>query len=243
MNVQELYINMDDSGVLHQNEYCSIYGGLIFFSKQQQDDFGRKYKSILNKIKCCYCKSNKLKCCHICPEIKDTNIHSNHKRWLFNMIQKEICFAVVIHNQKIKKSIMENKNARGRYRDYAQRLLIKRVLEYCIQNQYINPFLPIKLIIRIDQQATSTDTHREFIFDIQKELTQGMTNFEYRMVHKPILYAKLEIDLKYVLSHRHISIQASDLIAGETRHVILSNMDSITMLKKLDYLNIKLFLP
>ena len=73
---------MDDSGVLHQNEYCSIYGGLIFFSKQQQDDFGRKYKSILNKIKCCYCKSNKLKCCHICPEIKDTNIHSNHKRCL-----------------------------------------------------------------------------------------------------------------------------------------------------------------
>ena len=47
----------------------------------------------------------------------------------------------------------------------------------------------------------------------------------------------------YVLSHKHISIQASDFIAGETRRIILSDLDKLTMLKKLDYLDVKIFLP
>ena len=79
--------------------------------------------------------------------------------------------------------------------------------------------------------------------DIEKELTIGMTNLEYNMIHKPILFSKLNIDLMYVLSHKHISIQASDFIAGETRRIILSDLDKLTMLKKLEYLDVKLFLP
>lgn len=70
-----------------------------------------------------------------------------------------------------------------------------------------------------------------------------MTNLEYNMIHKPILFSKLNIDLMYVLSHKHISIQASDFIAGETRRIILSDLDKLTMLKKLEYLDVKLFLP
>ena len=63
------------------------------------------------------------------------------------------------------------------------------------------------------------------------------------MMHKPILFSKLSINLMYVLSHKHISIQASDFIAGETRRIILSDLDKLTMLKKLDYLDVKIFLP
>ena len=70
-----------------------------------------------------------------------------------------------------------------------------------------------------------------------------MMNLEYNMTHKPILFSKLNIDLMYVLSHRHISIQASDFIAGEARRIILSDLDKLTMLKKLEYLDLKLFLP
>lgn len=242
-NCQEIYINMDDSGVLHPNDKCCIYGGIVFVGKEEQDNFGRKYKSILNKIKCKYCKSEISKCRHICPEIKDTNIMSSHKRWLFNMIKKQECFAIIINNKKVKQDIMNSVGSRGRYRDYAQRILIKKVVDHLIKDKKIDPYKPIKLIIRIDQQATSTDTNRQFISDIEKELKIGMVNLEYNMIHKPIIFSKLIIDLKYVLSHRHISIQASDFIAGETRRVIVSNIDRLEMLKKLDYLNIKLFIP
>ena len=63
------------------------------------------------------------------------------------------------------------------------------------------------------------------------------------MIHKPILFSKLSIDLIYVLSHRHILIQASDFIAGETRRIIVSNLDKLIMLKKIEYLDVKIFLP
>ncbi len=242
-NYQEIYINMDDSGVLHYNEKCCIYGGIVFTNKLEQENFGRKYKNILNKIKCKYCHSNILKCSHRCPEIKDTNIKSQHKRWVWNLIKKETCFAVIIDNKRVIPSIMNDKTSRGRYRDYTQRIIIKKVVEELIKNGKINPNLPVKLIIRIDQQATATNTNRAFVNDIKKELTIGMTNLEYNVVHKPILFSKLSIDLMYVLSHKHIPIQASDFIAGETRRIILSGSDNLTILKKLEYLNVKLFLP
>lgn len=138
---------------------------------------------------------------------------------------------------------MDDKESRGRYRDYAQRIIIKKVIDRLIKDGKINPNLSIKLIIRIDQQATATNTNRDFVKDIEKELTVGMMNLEYNMTHKPILFSKLNIDLMYVLSHRHISIQASNFIAGETRRIILSDLDKLTMLKKLEYLDVKLFLP
>lgn len=240
---QEIYINMDDSGVLHSNEKCCIYGGIVFTNKLEQENFGRKYKSILNKIKCKYCHSDITKCSHICPEIKDTNIKPQHKRWIWNLIKKETCFAVIINNKRVKTAIMNNKDSRGRYRDYTQRILIKKVIDYLIKDKKIDPNLPVRLTIRIDQQATATDTNREFIKDIEKELKVGMVNLEYNIIHKPILFSDLEIDLKYVLSHKHISIQASDFIAGETRRNIISCTDNMELLKKLDYLNVKVFLP
>lgn len=158
------------------------------------------------------------------------------------MIKKETCFAVIINNKKVKLDIMNNKDSRGRYWDYTQRILIKKVIDNLIKEKRIDPNLPVKLIIRIDQQATATDTNREFIKDIEKELKIGMINLEYNIIHKPILNSDLEIDLKYVLSHRHISIQASDFIAGETRRKIISSIDNMDLLKKLDYLDVKIFL-
>ena len=234
---------MDDSGVLHSNERCCVYGGIVFTNKLDQENFGRKYKSILNKIKCKYCHSDISKCLHICPEIKDTNIKPQHKRWIWNLIKKQICFAVIIDNKRVNSSIMNDKNFRGRYRDYAQRIIIKKVIDRLIQDNKIDPKLPVKLIIRIDQQATATNTNRAFVKDIEQELIVGMTNLEYNIIHKPSLFSKLNIDLMYVLSHKHILIQASDFIAGETRRIILSEFDRLIMLRKLEYLDVKLFLP
>ncbi len=240
---QEIFINMDDSGVLHSNERCCVYGGIVFTNKINQECFERKYKCILKKIRCCYCRSDISRCVHICPEIKDTNIKPSHKRWIWNLIKKETCFAVIIDNKKVCSSIMNNKVSRGRYRDYTQRIIIKKVIQKLISNKVINPNLNVKLVIRIDQQATATNTNRDFVSDIEKELTVGMTNFEYNIIHKPIIFSEIIIDLKYVLSHKHVSIQSSDFIAGETRRLIISDLDKTIMLKKLDYLDVKLFLP
>ncbi len=63
---------------------------------------------------------------------------------------------------------MDDKEYRGRYRDYAQRIIIKKVIDRLIKDGKINPNLPIKLIIRIDQQATATNTNRDFVKILKK---------------------------------------------------------------------------
>lgn len=88
--VQEIYINLDDSGKLTAKEKISAYGGLVFLSKKEKDKFITQYKSIINDIKCGYCE-NKEDCNHICPEIKNTNIKNNDKRRLMNYIKKILC--------------------------------------------------------------------------------------------------------------------------------------------------------
>ncbi len=119
---------MDDSGVLHPNERCCIYGGIVFTNKLNQENFGRKYKSILNKIKCKYCYLNLSKCRHKCPEIKDTNIKPQHKRWIWNLTKKKTSFAVIIDNKRVASAIMNDKESRGRYRNYTQRIIIKKLI-------------------------------------------------------------------------------------------------------------------
>ena len=72
--VQEIYINLDDSGKLSFNEKISVYGGLLFFSKNEKDKFITQYRSIINDIKCKYCRQTINDCDKKCPEIKNTNI-------------------------------------------------------------------------------------------------------------------------------------------------------------------------
>lgn len=240
---QIIYINMDDSGVLHYNEQYCIYGGIVFIGSEKRDNFIRKYKSSIKKIKCCYCQSDISKCKHKCPEIKDTNIRAKHKRWIFNIIKKNFTYALIISNQKVREYIMDNKKSRGRFRDYTQKRIIKEIVQELIIEKQINPYNPVKLIIRIDQQGTSTDTGRVFENDIYNELINGTYNYNYNLIYEPVLFSKLEIDLKYVLSHKHECIQASDIIAGETRKIMISNIDIAEKMKELSFLSVKLFLP
>lgn len=240
---QQIYINMDDSGVLHRNEEYCVYGGVVFVGKEAKDKFMRKYKSILNGIKCDYCPSDKNKCHHKCPEIKHSNIRPYHKRRLYNLIKKEITYAVVITNAKVSNDIMNHKNSRGRFRDYSQRRIIKNVIQYLINQKQIDPYSPIELIIRIDQQGTSTNTNRAFVYDIYHELTDGIYNASYDLVYPKIIYSKLSIDLTYVVSNNHVCIQASDLIAGKIRNIILSDLSKEEKKEELKILNSILLLP
>jgi len=69
-DVQEIYINLDDSGKLTSKERISVYGGLVFFSKKEKDKFITQYKSIINDIKCDYCANR-----DTCPCISFKGLH------------------------------------------------------------------------------------------------------------------------------------------------------------------------
>ena len=59
---QIICINIDDSGKLVDGEKVSIYARLVFTSKQEKDKFITQYRSIVQDIKCKYCKKNILIC-------------------------------------------------------------------------------------------------------------------------------------------------------------------------------------
>ena len=60
-NTQIIYINLDDSGKLVDSEKVSIYAGVVFTSKKDKDKFITQYRSIVQNLKCKYCKKDSSK--------------------------------------------------------------------------------------------------------------------------------------------------------------------------------------
>ena len=87
---QTIYINLDDSGKLVSSEKVSIYAGLVFLSKNEKDKFITQYRSIVQSIKCKYCKKDITKCSNnrACPELKHNMLKAKHNRQLMNYIKK-----------------------------------------------------------------------------------------------------------------------------------------------------------
>lgn len=70
-NIQTIYINMDDSGQLAQNnpnELLFVYGGVFFLSLTDQENFDRQYRALVNTIKSKYCIDFK----------KDSSLNDKH---------------------------------------------------------------------------------------------------------------------------------------------------------------------
>lgn len=86
IKMQEIYINLDDSGKLTSNELISVYGGIVCTSKKEKDKFITQYKSIINNIKWNYCKHSE-NCDKSCSEIKNTNIKASDKRRIMNYLK------------------------------------------------------------------------------------------------------------------------------------------------------------
>lgn len=95
---QVIYINIDDSGKLVDTEKVSIYAGLVFTSKKEKDKFITQYRSIIEYIRCKYCKKDISICANnkSCPELKHNMLKSKHNRQLINYIKKFLYYAVLL---------------------------------------------------------------------------------------------------------------------------------------------------
>ncbi len=116
---QTVYINIDDSGKLVSCEKVAIYAGLIFLTKHEKDKFITQYRSIVNSIKCKYCKKDLSSCNKkSCPELKHNMLKAKHSRQIFNYIKKYSILCCVINNEEIYPNIKVDKASRGRYLDF-----------------------------------------------------------------------------------------------------------------------------
>lgn len=239
--VQEIYINLDDSGKLTTKEKISVYGGLVFLSKKEKDKFITQYRSIIDSIKCKYC-DNKENCNKNCPEIKNTNIEKNDKRRIMNYIKKYYVIALVIKNDNVYEHIKESKAAKGRFVDYAIRRMIKEMIKSLIKCNSLDSNKPIKLIINIDQQSTKSNGYYNLHDGLVEELKYGIMNYNYASKINPIVFSDLDIKVSYQDSGKSYVVQAADLLAGTIRRTALQNQNSIheSLSKFVDF---KIILP
>ncbi len=243
---QSIYINIDDSGKLVNSEKVSIYAGLVFLSKKEKDKFITQYRSIVKDIKCKYCKKNIEKCTNNkdCPELKHNMLKAKHIRRLVNYIKKYSVLCCVINNTKVYDNIKENTASRGRFLDYSLKLLIKNTVKELIKENSINPNNSTNLIVNIDEQTTKSNGYYNLREGIFEELKFGIFNYNYSVMHKPILYGDLDVKVSYQKSEKSFSIQAADLVAGTIRRTYLNNINDITEFnKKINFVNYKVFLP
>jgi len=224
--VQEVYINLDDSGKLTTKEKISVYGGLVFLSKKEKDKFITQYRSIINNIKCNYC--DKIGSCNKeCPEIKNTNIEKNDKRRIMNYIKKYYVVALIIKNDNVYEHIKNSKAAKGRFVDYAIRRMIKEMIKSLIKCNSINPNKPIRLIINIDQQSTKSNGYYNLQDGLIEELKYGIINYNYASKINPIVYSDLDVKVSYQDSGKSYVVQAADLLAGTIRRTAILNENEI----------------
>ncbi len=236
--MNELFIYMDDSGVLTKNEGTFVYAGLFFYSAEEYNTFIIRYKSIIDDIKCKYCK-NKHKCNNDCPEIKGTSKLTNaNRRRIINLIKKQKCYGVLINNQKIFKRILDNKLARGRFCEYAQKRVVKEIVSYAIKNKAIDNLLPLTINIKIDENNAKSNGYYNLHDSIFKELKHGMKNDDYAIMHKPIHKSKLLLKVRKYNSKLHYGIQSADMIANFVHRKFKQNN-----IDELNFMTIKLFLP
>lgn len=243
--VQEIYINLDDSGKLSFNEKISVYGGLLFFSKNEKDKFITQYRSIINDIKCKYCRQTINDCNKKCPEIKNTNIRPSDKRRIMNYIKKFYVIALIIKNDDVYDHIKNNKAAKGRFTDYAIRRLIKETINSLVKSKGLNPNEPVKLIINIDQQSTKSNGYYNLHDGLIEELKIGFNNFNYSFLIKPILSSDLVVDISYQDSGKSYVVQAADLLAGTIRKKSLASLlNNHDIHKELsEFVDFKIILP
>jgi hypothetical protein len=242
--IQTIYINLDDSGkIIKEEKYC-IYAGTVFLSKLEYDKFITQYRSIVEKTKCKYCKKLPEKCSKECPELKNYNLKYKHKRQLLNCTNQFYTVACIIDNNRLREDILTENASRKRYVDYAIKITIKSVIKDLIKTGKINPEKPVKLILNIDQEATKSNGYYSLDEGIKEELVHGVSNFNYGIYHKPILFGGFSIRLKYLCSNTSYPIQGADLVAGTIRRSLLYyENDTVNLNKDLEFVTFKKFLP
>lgn len=230
--MKEIYFFIDDSGSLHVNNPTPyfVYTGYVFIGKSEKDDAKRRYRGLNKKIKILTERNDELKAC---------NLSVKHKRALFNVLKPFHSFHVCVEVKNVYEPQKSDKNTIVRYKDYVLKRLIKKVVKTLIYDGSINNNEPIKISIKIDQQLTCTNGFYGLKDSIYEELVNGIHNFDYGKIWRPILHGDLELSLQYCDSKNEYLIQASDILANR---ILSSYRDGNVKLRQIEN-HIALTLP
>lgn len=206
---QIVSIYLDDSGVFTtgNNSKFFVYGGYSFTNDRDRLTAKSIYKRRVNEIRRSLGLTNG-------DELKAAVLSPQHKRSLFEVVKQYNSIDVAVCLENVYPSILENKLAVHRYKDYVLKRLVKAEVERLISSGDVDPYRSAELRVYIDQQHTSTDGYYTLSESISEELNHGINNFNYGMFYPPLFKAPVKVRIQFCDSAHDYLIQASDILAN-----------------------------
>lgn len=203
-----IHIYIDDSGVLTNNEEYFIYAGYCFISDNEKNRAKNHYKNIVKQIR----QKHDYK-----GELKAARLSKKHKNSLFKVMQSFYSCSVVIKIAKMNPYIMQDKKAIQRYKDYALKTLVRKMIKNLLKNGVIHPEEQLNLMINIDQQTSAPKGLYNLSEGIKEELSYGIRNFNYDVELEPLMKQIVNVRTVYCVSEKNYLIQAADILANRIR--------------------------
>ncbi len=204
---QRIFFFFDDSGVLHPKEQSGffVYGGYAFVSREELDSAKRKYINANRALKAELSRND---------ELKAAGLEAKHKRALFMAIREYETISCSVEIKRVYTSIVSNKKAICRYKDYVLKRCVKAKLQELIKKGKINADEDITIEVNVDEQLTASNGYYSLRDSIREELQHGIVNFDYGTFHSPVFNAQVNVIVKYCESKNNYMIQASDILAN-----------------------------
>lgn len=203
--MQELFIYLDDSGVLHKNapgQYF-IYAGYVFTSLAEKDQALLQFYEATRKFRP-----------HIRGEIKASRVTSTVRGLLNTKMIGYESFSCAVDKARVYDRIFAHTDSIHRYKDYCIKLMAKAKLFNLIQRGIVNPNADTWLHFFIDNQPTSTDGRYDLREGIFAEFVSGTQNFASRTFHAPIFKKRCLVTTEMCDSKQNYLIQAADFLAN-----------------------------
>lgn len=217
-----IYVYSDESGVfdVNHNKFY-VFGGLVFLSKEENDNESRKYIAVENTIRRIENKSK-------FEEIKATSVTNKSKSKLYRSLNHCEKFGVIINQDNVHTEIFLNKKHKQRYLDFAYKIAIKRKFEEMILKNQIKAEEVENINFFVDEHTTATDGLYELRESLLQEFKEGMFSTNYVKFYPPIFPNLKTLNVNYCNSNKKTLVRAADIISNKLYHsTITNNLDNI----------------
>lgn len=209
----DLFIYSDESGVFDKvHNEIFVYGGLIFISKQQKDEYIRRYLAAEKAIRKNYADGSELKACRIL---------NKEKGKLYRSMGDAIKFGVIINQKNVLDRIFLSKKDKQRYLDYAYKIGLKRTLQQLITKGMIERKVD-NIFLYNDEHSTATNGRYELREGLEQEFKLGTYNQQYNKFFPPIFETIQGIHLEFCDSRKVTLVRAADIVANRIYYMALN---------------------
>lgn len=218
----DIYVFSDESGVFdcaHNDIY--VYGGVVFFSKEERDVADRKYRHAERILRL----NGKYEGI---PELKATAISNQDKGSMFRSTSRYHRFGIVIDQKKLLARIFKSKKDKQRYLDFAYKIGLKRLFESLVAEGAIDADEVENLYVFVDEHTTATNGKYELREALEQEFKLGTYNLSYSSFFPPIFKNLKGVTLSFCNSAKKPLVRAADIIANRVYHVALTDRANLS---------------